>query len=323
MTLMRESVNASIAEEFGYRKRERKKAIRPAAFKLKSPQPPKNGAQYRRLVVRCSRGSVKSWEEPTALHDGSTVDDLVATPELRRGMMLVQTQQLAGRDWRSTWSGIATDVRDATKRATEILSPFGVTKVTLHDGYVGEITVAAEALARDAAILFALAPRVRHLHVEGSGPFLDALLSLEFLRSMYSLGLRRGGLTDADIEKLVGSRYLTRLLWLDLGENEVTDRGLETLATARDLDRLLYVALDGNPCRNPFDVVLEDGGQILGTRPTPFGSELEARALRSPLAWLHAPSHFGPLYPPSPYHAELFAQRIASVASGPAGTTLG
>jgi len=266
-----------------------------AGIQLSGPFVPATQPEYHEQVTNVPPNE---WEE--------TVDHQLQgcglTDALRRDMKRVADLRRRGSARHlKEWERIAEQVSRLNSAAAERLQRFGVSRVELHDGWVTEVVVRAATLEASGAELLRCAPRIKHVRITDYREVGQRLFSSLQLRSMHSLGLRGGELTDADVTALTATTLLTELRWLDLGDNEITDAGVEALARADNLDQLVFVALDGNPCRVPVDDFDVDAinGAILSTHTTARGEELERLSSRS-LPWLHAPANFGHVYPPEP-----------------------
>ena len=150
-------------------------------------------------------------------------------------------------------------------------------------GFVELVTMSATRFLEYAADLFLLAP-IRHLNLTGVPEVADALFTSPHLRSIRSLKMKRGGLTDAHAALLAASPVLGQLRWLAIAENAIGFAGADALAASPHLPELAYVHFYGNPV-NPSEQYAYDDEMIMDAWLPEEGERLEAR--HGYLRWLH------------------------------------
>jgi uncharacterized protein (TIGR02996 family) len=178
------------------------------------------------------------------------------------------------------------------------LEPLGelIASPTFRRGFVEQVTMDADAFAREAPRVYALAP-VRHLRLTGAARAPGALASPHLAR-IVSLDLSATGIDDAVIEALARSPHARKLTWLDISKNKLGRASVDAIAASPHLRALRFVNLVGTGAPNPVEDYGTEGMAIVSTSENELGRELERAHGR--LAWLHAPSEFGDGFPPDP-----------------------
>lgn len=169
----------------------------------------------------------------------------------------------------------------------------GVRSVHFYRGFIGFVTLDADAFLRNADALFATAP-IEHVHLLGAAPHLAALAATPHLARLRSLVLVDSGLTDGDLAALLASPHLGGLRYLALTGNRLTNAGVEAIAAAPGLKGLKFLGVMQNPCDPPIDKIFFDEN-VWAWGATEFGQALDAR--HGPLAWLHPDEKH---WPPDP-----------------------
>ncbi len=239
-----------------------------------------------------------------------SVDDIIFDYELRRDMLQASALRLTNdKGWAMKWRHVSARVGEASKKALQWLSPFGVTGVEIQDGFVVGITLPADAFVRNTYTLDTLVPRLKYVTLTqmSANPLLTLVCEDPLMSRVRALSLTNNNLCDESIEILAKSFRLVHLCWLDISDNQITNQGLEILASSKVFDRLAYVAIHGNPCDDPLELSVRDWGQTMtDLQMTDFGRRLEALSPFGHLAWIHAQVKYDNLYPPLMCDAEKF-----------------
>ena len=212
--------------------------------------------------------------------------------------------QLAGSELRKQGDGQARVEADAHgTRASALIKAhpawtadverLGVRGVHFYRGFIGFITLDADAFLHNADALFSVAP-IEHVHLRGAAPHLAALAATPHLARLRSLVLVDSGLTDGDLAVLLASPHLRGLRYLALTGNRLTNAGVEAIAAAPGLKGLKFLGVMQNPCDPPVDKIFFDES-VWAWGATEFGQALDAR--HGPLAWLHPDEKH---WPPDP-----------------------
>lgn len=139
------------------------------------------------------------------------------------------------------------------------------------------------------ATALAASGKLTTLKLEGAGGHVAEIAKVSELAQVVTLDLRNQGITDADIEALAASPYVSGLRLLRLDENKIGQAGIDALAAAssKTMKSLEGVGFDLNQVRNPadrFELYDERNRERIATKE---GEALEAKYGR--IAWLHPP----------------------------------
>jgi hypothetical protein len=171
-------------------------------------------------------------------------------------------------------------------------------------GWPIEITIEAEAFARQAAEIVATIP-LRHLDLTSIRAF-PAVFDVSQLEQIASLDGSRQTWSDEALHALVGSPHVDALRWLNLSQCSITKEQVETLAASEALRTVEIIDLSDNPTPDPCDASTGYGTDWMSGRIVPesihlpeFGAQLEARFGK--IRWLNPLWNYFNDYPPSRY----------------------
>jgi hypothetical protein len=171
-------------------------------------------------------------------------------------------------------------------------------------GWPIEITVEAEAFARQAAEIVATIP-LRHLDLTAIRTF-PAAFDVPQLEQIASLDGSRQTWSDETLHALLGSPQIGALRWLNLSQCSITKEQVELLAASEALRAVEILDLSDNPTPDPCDASAgygtdwASGGIVPESIQLPeFGAQLEARFGK--IRWLNPLWNYFNDYPPSRY----------------------
>jgi uncharacterized protein (TIGR02996 family) len=156
-------------------------------------------------------------------------------------------------------------------------------------GFVELIHLDGADAVRSLADLYEVAP-IRMLVITNPAPAIDELVRSPQLDRIVKLSLPKGGLSDAQVLKLLASPHVRRLTAIDLSFNDLGPGVLDALCNRSHLPALVYANVVGNR----FDDPVENAGtdaftarwDLRGVTLPPLGQQLETKHGSQP--WLHA-----------------------------------
>jgi len=179
--------------------------------------------------------------------------------------------------WLGTLDGMLGDIwKDVPAAGAPATPPRGPGALSVSD-----LVEQAAALAASGALTT--------LKLQGAGGRVADLAKLPELANVVTLEMRNQGVTDADIEALAASPYVSGLRLLRVEQNEIGEAGVDALAAAasKTMRGLEAVGLDLNRVQDPadqFELYDETHRERVATEA---GKALEAKYGR--ITWLHPP----------------------------------
>lgn len=158
-------------------------------------------------------------------------------------------------------------------------------------GFVELIHIDGADAARSLPELYKLAP-IRMLVITNPAPAIDELARSSQLDRIVKLSLPKGGLSDAQVVRLLSSPHVRGLKAIDLSFNDLGPAVLDALCNRTHLPSLVYANVVGNRFDDPVEQAGTDPmtGELALSSVSlpPLGQRLEATHGSQP--WLHAPS---------------------------------